>query len=214
MASHEQTHIEHARKPLDKMALTIERVPNLTVMELRKELKTRGEEAKGNKKILVERLTAALEKEAAAEPTPPKRGRGRPPKKQREDQTQASKEENIKEEPKMAEESKTSAATASDGATANRTAKKEVNTIVEADDNPLSDARMKRRAERFGMPWPREENGDGEKSTKRQKLATKTKEPSISSYVLTDAEIKQREARAKRFAEDPRDSKKNDEKKE
>ncbi len=164
------------------MTLSLERVPNLTVMELRKELKTRGEEAKGNKKVLVERLTAALEKEKAAEPPAPKRGRGRPPKKRDEP-----KKEEPKEEPKPAppEPAKEEPAVA-----------KETNTTVEEDDNPLSEARMKRRAERFGMPWPRE---NGEKEAKRAKTG---KEPAIAPYTLTDDEIKRREARAKRFAEE------------
>jgi len=67
----------------------------------------------------------------------------------------------------------------------------------EEDNNPLSEERMKRRAERFGLPWPREE---GAKRAKLSAKGGKKKEKAISAFVLTSDEINQREARAKRFA--------------
>lgn len=168
--------------------LTVEKVGSLTVLDLRKELKKAGLDSKGNKAVLVERLKGHVETAGADTNGADTNGNGesvKPEEKKAEPEVAAA----VPEVPAAAE--KEGDGEKKDGEGTADTDKQE--------DNPLSEERMKRRAERFGLPWPREEGA------KRPKLSgnKKTKENAISAFVLTSDEISQREARAKRFGNTP-----------
>lgn len=160
--------------------LTADKVGSLTVLVLREELKKAGLDSRGNKAALVERLKGHVESTGDT------------------GDTVNEKEEEKKAEPVAAAVVPAAADVekkAEEPKEAGNTEKKETD---KEDNNPLSEERMKRRAERFGLPWPREEGA------KRPKLSAKggikKKENAISAFVLTSEEINQREARAKRFA--------------
>lgn len=159
--------------------LTLEKVKGLTVLDLRKELKKAGLDSKGNKAVLVERLKTHVESSGDAKEE-------EKPEEKPEEKAAEDKEEKVGEKKDEKDDKEDAKKDEGDN-----------NDNDENDSNPLSEARMKRRAERFGLPWPREEG------TKRQKLSAKgkkAKEPAIAAFVLTSDEINQREARAKRFA--------------
>lgn len=210
--------------PLIVMPLTLERVRTLTVLELRKELKQRGEESKGNKAVLVERLTKLVSAELAeAEAKAPKKRPGRSSKKKSATAAESDKEgatatasgspsdtpAHEQKEKDIALEAdadaETAAATANGKASADAEAGGDAEAKSEAmgteDDNPLSDERMKRRAERFGIQWPRKGTNGGAKRAKMDKKAA-----AIAPFTLTADEIKKREERKNRFAVPPGDA--------
>ena len=136
------------------------------MLDLRKELKKAGLDSKGNKAVLVERLKGHVE--TAGSGGADTNGNG-----------ETVKEEEKKVEPTVAAEvpvekevPEKAAEKDGEGAT-----EKPVDT---AEDNPLSEERMKKRAQRFGLPWPREE---GAKRPKLSAVAKKNK--AISAFELT-----------------------------
>lgn len=192
-------------------AMDASSVPYMTVVALRKELRARGQEARGNKAALVDRLTTLLsQEEPASSPKAPQSplAESRSPaapvvdKQIRKDTSQPKPRAAARpRSPQPARESEPKPAAAGDADSVSAAP-------VDADDHPLSEERMRRRAKRFGMPWPPVEKDStagasgakgATRNAKRQSRSGRKKEPAIGGLDASDDEMARRAKRAKRF---------------
>lgn len=184
------------------VSMNIASVPYMKIVALRKELRARGQEARGNKAALVDRLTTLLSKDESIVTQSPARLSTVEDKRKPQPEPFVEESEDVlsntrPSSPKY-EEKIESAPTDSILST-----KSAVVTIVAQEpEHPLSEKRMRKRAERFGLSWPRPGKASFKESGKRQANATSKncvdRDANIGDS-LSEEETERRAKRARRF---------------